>query len=324
MIAIAAGSGYAAYEAYRGSALTGFTSAIVTIPRGSSFSAVVRHLQQARVLEYGWPFGLMARLQGKAGLVQAGEYRIEPGITPQRLLDRLVEGDVLLHRLTLIEGWTFQDLRAAIRRHDAIHHTLEQQWSSQEVMQQLGYPDVHPEGQFFPDTYLFPRGTTDRALLKRAHQAMGKELAAAWRQRNPDLPLDSPYEALILASIIEKETALPNERRRIAGVFVRRLRRGMRLQTDPTVIYGLGSSFEGNLTREHLRQDQPYNTYRHQGLPPTPIAMPGQQSLLAAVQPAPGDSLFFVSRGDGSHVFSATLEAHRQAVRCYQLKRCAP
>lgn len=321
MIAIIAGAGYGAYQSYRASSLAGFAPTVVNLPRGSSFAAVVRRLQEAGVLEYGWPFKVMARLQGKAGTVKAGEYRIEPGITPQRLLDRLVKGDVLLHRLTIIEGWNFQDLRAALRRHDAVRQTLGP-LSGREIMERLGHPQTHPEGRFFPDTYLFPRGTADQILLQRAYQAMEEALAAAWRQRDPDLPLDSPYAALVLASIIEKETALASERRQIAGVFIRRLRRGMPLQTDPTVIYGLGQTFDGNLTRQHLRQDQPYNTYRHRGLPPTPIAMPGRESLLAAVQPADGDSLFFVSRGDGSHIFSATLEAHRQAVRCYQLKRC--
>ena len=208
----------------------------------------------------------------------------------------------------------------AVRHHPKIQQTLEG-LSDAEIMDRLGHPDENPEGRFFPDTYHFPRGTTDVVFLQRAYATMARRLDEAWRQRAPDLPLKTPYQALILASIIEKETGLPEERPAIAGVFIRRLRKGMRLQTDPTVIYGLGESCDGELRRRDLRRDTPYNTYVHKGLTPTPIALPGAGSLRAAVNPAPGDALYFVATGNGGHVFSNTLKEHNRAVRKYQLRR---
>jgi UPF0755 protein len=207
----------------------------------------------------------------------------------------------------------------AVRAHPAIDQSLEG-LSAEQIMQRLGHAGKHPEGRFFPDTYHFPRGTSDQALLRRAYQAMEQLLATEWPGRAADLPLQSPYEALILASIVERETALASERPEIAGVFVRRLQRGIRLQTDPTVIYGMGEAFAGNITRRDLEQDTPYNTYVHSGLTPTPICMPGRDAVHAVLHPAEGDSLYFVARGDGSHAFSATLTAHNRAVRTYQLK----
>jgi UPF0755 protein len=219
-----------------------------------------------------------------------------------------------------VEGWTFRQLLSALRRHEAVRDTLDG-LSDEAIMARLGYPGKHPEGRFLPETYQFPRGTSDLEFLRRAYDGMQRALAAAWQGRAEDLPLDSPHEALVLASIVEKETGLASERARIAGVFVRRLRRGMRLQTDPTVIYGLGEAFDGNLRRRDLAADTPYNTYTRAGLPPTPICLPGKAAIEAVMHPAHGTSLYFVARGDGSHQFSDTLEAHNRAVQKYQLNR---
>lgn len=270
------------------------------------------HLRKPRFLVW------YARWRGQAGIM-AGEYQLRPGMTPAELLDQLRRGEVMRYTLTVPEGWTFRQLFAAVQRHDKIVPLLPAELSDEEIMAELGYPGEHPEGRFFPDTYQFIAGTTDVALLRRAHEAMEMHLARAWAERAPDLPLATPYEALILASIIEKETGVADERERIAGVFIRRLKLNMRLQTDPTVIYGLGEDYTGRLRTRDLRRDTPYNTYTRRGLPPTPIALPGAESLRAAVNPLDGDEIFFVSRGDGTHYFSSTLELHERAVRKYQL-----
>jgi UPF0755 protein len=262
----------------------------------------------------------LGRWTGQAGKIQAGEYRILPGTSPRELLEQLVEGRVIDYSITLVEGRTFSQMMAAVRGHPALDQTLAG-LASEQIMERLGHPGEHPEGRFFPDTYHFPRGTSDQNLLKRAYDQMVLLLDQEWPQRAPNLPLETAYQALVLASIVERETALPSERPEIAGVLIRRLQRGMRLQTDPTVIYGMGDAFAGNLTRRDLKRDTPYNTYVHAGLTPTPICMPGGDSVRAALHPAPGDSLYFVARGDGSHEFSATLAAHNRAVRTYQLKR---
>lgn len=290
---------------------------VLTVARGASIDSVARDLADRGLLHQPLYFRLYGRLSGRASRIQAGEYRIGDATTPRRLLDDMVAGRVVQYSLTVVEGWTFAQLRAALAAHDKIEHTLDD-LSGDEIMALLGYPEQHPEGRFLPETYHFPAGTRDLDFLGRAYRAMARELAAAWGERQPDLPLANPYQALILASIIEKETAISGERRRIAGVFVRRLQRGMLLQTDPSVIYGLGEDFDGNLRREHLRQDRPYNTYVRPGLPPTPIALPGRASLRAAVDPAPGDALYFVADGKGGHVFSSTLAEHNRAVREYQ------
>ncbi len=231
----------------------------------------------------------------------------------------MVAGDVKTYNLTVIEGWTFAQMLDAVRTHPALAHTLAEDAGADAVMEALGQPGQHPEGRFFPDTYQFPRATTDVALLRRAYRRMQRVLAEEWRQRGENLPLDTPYEALILASIIERETGVPEERARIAGVFVERLERGMRLQTDPTVIYGLGDEFEGDLRFRHLRTDTPYNTYTRGGLTPTPIALPSRAAIHAALHPERRGELYFVSTGDGRHVFSRTLEEHNRAVIEYQL-----
>ena len=256
----------------------------------------------------------MANPQGCfANRIRAGEYRLTSDLVPDTLLALLVSGQSVSYSLTLLEGWNIRQVRAAVAAHDALQHTLHGV-DDQELMDRLGLPGAHPEGRFFPDTYHFARGMTDLEFLRRAQRKMDDELAAAWAERAEDLPLANAYEALILASIIEKETGQADERAEIAGVFARRLRKGMKLQTDPTVIYGLGESFDGDIRRRDLRTDTPYNTYTRHGLPPTPIAMPGRASVLAAAHPAPGDALFFVANGEGGHTFSATLKEHQAAV----------
>lgn len=286
---------------------------------GSSLASIARDLERRGVLDSARYLMWMGRLSGNSARIQAGTYRIEPGTTPKALLRQLVEGKVALFTLTLVEGWNFRQVLDAIRQHPRIKQTLTD-LDDAAIMARLGYPGMHPEGRFFPDTYRFPDGLTDVAFLQRAYRAMEERLAAEWEGRAPGLPYKDAYEGLIMASIVEKETGLASERPMIAGVFVRRLQKGMRLQTDPTVIYGLGASFDGNLRRRDLENYTPYNTYRIRGLPPTPIAMPGGDALHAAFHPAPGNELYFVARGDGSHHFSATLEEHNAAVVKYQLK----
>ena len=291
---------------------------VFEIPAGSSFSSVSRALEAADILDYPRLYSWYARLSGKAERIHAGEYRIAAGTTPRELLNQFVVGDVLLYSFTIVEGWTTRELLAALHADDAVESTIEyEDWPA--LLEQLGADYENPEGLFLPETYRFPRGTTDVQLLEQAYDMLATALREEWAARQVDVPLTSPYEALTLASIIEKETALAEERPRIAGVFVRRLRQGMRLQTDPTVIYGLGEAFDGNLTRRHLRTDTPYNTYTRRGLPPGPIALPGRAAINAALHPADGDELYFVATGlgDGSHKFSASIEEHETAVREY-------
>ncbi|HUL83613.1 MAG TPA: endolytic transglycosylase MltG [Gammaproteobacteria bacterium] len=286
------------------------------VASGTPLRRVTADLAQRGLLDHPVLLDVYARLRGDATRIRAGEYQLGRGLTPLSLVDKLVSGQVFQHQLTIVEGWRFVELLNAVRAQDAIRAGTQ---TGAEIMAELGEPGVHPEGQFFPDTYFFPRGTTDIELLKTAHQALLEHLAKAWDARRPDVQLRSPYDALILASIIEKETALPTERRLISGVFQQRLRRNMRLQTDPTVIYGLGDAYDGNLRRQDLERDTPYNTYTRAGLPPTPIALPGNASLEAATDPDDTGALYFVAtgRGDGSHSFSATLEEHERAVRDY-------
>lgn len=288
------------------------------VSAGSSWSAVVRGLAEEGLVDHLWVLTVYGRLTGQAGRVQAGDYELVPGTTPPELLALLESGRVALRRLTLVEGWTVQDFLRAVRAEPGLHQTL-RSGNATDLARELNLPWPSAEGAFLPETYLFARGTSDRELLSRAHDAMLEHLQSAWDAREPGLPLASPYELLTLASIVERETALASERPLIAGVFIRRLRLGMRLQTDPTVIYGLGSSFDGNLTRLHLETDSPWNTYTRSGLPPTPIAAPGRAALDASARPAAGTALFFVAsgKGDGSHRFSDTLSQHQAAVRDY-------
>jgi len=286
------------------------------VPNGTSFRSVAAELEQRGLFDRAWLLALYARATGAATQIRAGEYQLLPGTTSLTLLAKLVAGDVYLHQITIVEGSRFAEALAALRAHPAIAAT---DLDGPAIMNALGAPGVHPEGQFFPDTYRFPYGTSDLDILRLAHEALVTRLREAWGHRSPDLLLKTDYDALIMASIIEKETSLPAERNKISGVFQERLRRNMRLQTDPTVIYGLGEAYDGDLRDADMHRDTPYNTYTRAGLPPTPIALPGAGSLEAAVAPEITGALYFVAtgRGDGSHTFSTTLEEHEQAVRDY-------
>lgn len=288
---------------------------------GATVSLLAKELQTEGILRKPLLLRLYARWHGQASRLKAGEYHLPAGITPPQLLEILTSARVVQHALTIIEGWTFKQLMAAVRRHPSLRQTLEGIEEEDRIMRKLGLAESSPEGRFYPDTYHFPKGTTDAEFLLRAYRRMQEVLQAAWEKRDENLPLKTPEEALILASIIEKETGIPAERRRIAGVFIRRLQKGMRLQTDPTVIYGLGDAYDGNIRRRDLLRDTPYNTYVRRGLTPTPIAMPSGAAIEAALHPEAGNALYFVATGDGGHVFSATLEEHNEAVRKYQLHR---
>jgi UPF0755 protein len=257
------------------------------------------------------------RLSGQSRQIKAGSYELQGEVTPRTLLRKLVLGEEALRSVTLVEGWTFKQVREALKKADQLK-PQSQSMDPDALMTALGKPGVHPEGRFFPDTYTYAKGSSDLAVLQRAMRAMDKKLAAAWQQREPASPLQSPDQALVLASIVEKETGKPSDRPMVASVFNNRLKLGMRLQTDPTVIYGLGDTFDGNLRKVDLLTDTPWNTYTRTGLPPTPIAMPGKAALLAAVNPAPSKALYFVARGDGTSQFSATLDEHNRAVNKYQ------
>lgn len=319
--ALAAGWVYLDYQAFLERPLqVPAEGASLQVEPGTSMGRLAAELAERGMLKRPEYLRFLARSEGLGQKIKAGEYEVPAGLKPRAFLQLLVEGKVKLYSLTLVEGWNFRQVMAAVRQHPALKQTLSGA-DDAEIMRRIGQPDQHPEGWFFPDTYNFPRGLTDVEFLKRAHQTMRRELEAAWQGREKDLPLKNAYEALILASIIEKETAHPEEYGKIAGVFVRRLRKGMLLQTDPTVIYGMGENYDGNIRRKDLRTDTPYNTYTRAGLTPTPIAMPGRKSLQAAVHPTPGKSLYFVARCGGSHHFSATLAEHNRAVVKYQIRR---
>jgi UPF0755 protein len=290
----------------------------VDIARGETLAAIARDLEGRGVLEHPRWLAACARLTGADARIRAGEYSVTPGTTPETLLRLLQAGEVVRHSVTVVEGWTFHELRRALEQQAALDNTQHGRTDA-EVMRVLGEDGTPPEGLFFPDTYLYGKGTTDLQILRQARERMRRELDAAWQARAGDLPLATAYEALILASIVERETANPGERPRIAGVFFERLRIGMRLQTDPTVIYGLGPAFDGNLRRSDLERDGPYNTYTRAGLPPTPIALPGAESLRAVVNPDRRGELYFVATGlpDRTHHFSRTLAEHEAAVRQY-------
>lgn len=291
------------------------------LAKGTSMRALSADLAGRGIIEHPRVWSVWARYTGNASKLRAGEYALTPGLTPVQLLKLFTSGEVILHSLTIVEGTNIRDLRASLARNTSLR-SVTTNMSDADLMAAMGEPGLHPEGQFFPDTYRFPRGTTDIDLLKIAHRRLQSELAARWERRASDLPLASPYEALILASIVEKETALDRERPMIAGVFVQRLRRGMKLQTDPTVIYGLLDTYDGNIRRVDLTRDTPYNTYTRTGLPPTPIALVSAASLDAAVNPEPTEALFFVATGepDGSHHFSRTNKEHEAAVQRYLRK----
>ena len=316
LLLIGAAAAWAGWRQYQG-----FLETPLEIPQdgylfdlapGSNGKAIVSRLRAAGFTRADWQWKLLMRLEPT--VYRAGEYRLEAGTTPRGLLRLLSGGKVVQYRFTLVEGWTFRQLAAALAADPVLERELQLDepygWDPGTLFEGMD----HAEGWFLPETYLFPRGDSDRDILERAHASMKQALEQAWVGRDTGLPIDSPYELLVLASIIEKETARDDERERIAGVFVRRLHKGMRLQTDPTVIYGIGETFDGDIRRRDLRTDTPYNTYTRHGLPPTPIAMPGRASLQAAAHPAPGDELIFVADGQGGHTFSRTLEEHEAAV----------
>ena len=290
------------------------------VTRGNSLKSIAATLVDDGLIEHPWYLIGLGRYLKLDNKIKAGEYDVEAGTTPDTLLTQLTNGSVVQYSLTLIEGQNFAEMLARIAEDKVLQHNLADK-NAEEIMSELDARGQHPEGRFLPETYKFTRGSTDTDLLRRAYRDMESFLNEAWEQRDENLPLQTPYDALILASIIEKETGRADERKQIAGVFVRRLRKGMRLQTDPTVIYGLGDSYDGDIRYRDLRTDTPYNTYTRDGLPPTPIAMPGKDAILAALHPAEGTSLYFVARGDGSHYFSATLTEHNAAVDKYQRKR---
>jgi UPF0755 protein len=318
LIVTAAAAGYAAW--YLGSPVTIRQYPVeIEIPRGAGFRTALEQLEKSGVTMRRHEFELLARSLGKVRDIKAGSYEILQPVTPYQLLQKLTRGDVTQAEIRLIEGWTFAQFRAALDASPHLRHDT-QGMDDAQILARLKATETHPEGLFFPDTYLFGKGANDLAVLRRSYRAMARHLKEEWEARDTAVPYRSPYEALTMASIIEKETGQAGERDLIGGVLVNRLRIGMRLQVDPTIIYGLGASFDGNLKRSHLVEDGPYNTYTRAGLPPTPIAMPGLASLRSALRPGQTDAMYYVSRKDGSSHFSRTLEEHNRAVAKYQLR----
>jgi UPF0755 protein len=299
-------------------------SADLNVPAGSSMRTAAR-LASSTVPVSADVLVALARISGRDTQIKAGSYEIERGVTPMGLIEQLTRGDVTLQELRIPEGWTFRQFRAALDAHPGVTHTLAG-LSDADLLAQIskaegGGMDKHPEGLFFPDTYLFAKNSKDIDVLRRSYRMMKRRIASEWEKRDSSLPYANPYEALIMASIVEKETGQARERPLIAKVFQNRLRKGMLLQTDPTIIYGLGEKFDGNLRKRDLQEDGPYNSYTRAGLPPTPIALPGAAAIQAVLHPADTDALYFVAKGDGTHEFSATLEAHNRAVNRYQRKQ---
>lgn len=290
-----------------------------SLKQGSSLKSAARQIRQAGGLNNEWLFVLLARSLGKAGQIKPGNYQLEHEVTPLKLLSMISKGQVEQSSLTIIEGSTFKQLRLAMDADPTLRHDAAP-LSDAEILKRIGASETSAEGLFFPDTYNYDKGSSDLAVLKRAYQLMQRQLHENWKQRDAGLPFDSPYQALILASIVEKETGQPVDRPMIASVFINRLRKNMRLQTDPSVIYGMGEKFKGNLQKRDLTTDTPYNTYTRNGLTPTPIALPGLAAIQAVLHPAPGKALYFVARGDGSSQFSNTLIEHNNAVNRYQKK----
>lgn len=315
VFAIAAGGGFA-WWAHQPLSLSASPIEVIVKPN-SGVASVGRQIQRGGVAMDPRLFQLLARVTGHGADLKAGGYQFDTGITPLDVIEKLAKGEVTHFVVTVIEGWEFRKMRAAVDASPALKHDT-QSMSDAELMKAIGAPEASPEGMFFPDTYLFARGSSDVDLYKHAYRAMQRRLTDAWNARSPDLPYKTPYEALVMASIVEKETGQAAERPLIAAVFVNRLRKNMMLQTDPTVIYGIGQGFDGNLRKKDLQTDTPYNTYTRTGLPPTPIALPGLASLAAATTPAPTDALYFVARGDGSSHFSSSLPEHNRAVDKYQ------
>ncbi|MFP3978079.1 endolytic transglycosylase MltG [Marinobacter sp. KMM 10035] len=290
------------------------------VPAGTAFSDVARQLKARGLVEDSLWVRVFGRLYPDQARIKAGEYEFIDGMSARAMLDKMVTGDTKHWSVQFIEGWTFQDMRAALAATDRLKK-LTTEWSDGQIMEAVGAEGEHPEGRFFPDTYLFTSSESDLDLLRRSYRRMESVLAEEWEGRAEGLPYDSAYEALIMASIVERETGAPHERNEVAGVFVRRLQKGMRLQTDPTVIYGMGDKYKGRIGSRDLRTHTPYNTYRINGLPPTPIALPGREAIHASLHPGSGSALYFVARGDGTHKFSNTLAEHQKAVRAFQLNR---
>jgi UPF0755 protein len=288
-----------------------------SLKAGSGLRSAANQMERAGVLRHSDLFVIMGRLLGEAGNIKPGTYEIERPVTPYQLLRKITEGDVTQDAIIFVEGWTFRQLRKALDEHPGVRHDT-RDLADAEILQRLRSKAASPEGLFFPDTYHFDTGSSDLLVLRRAYGLMQSHLEAQWAGRAADLPLTTPYEALILASIVEKETGKPADRPLVAAVFVNRLRKGMLLQADPTVIYGMGEAFDGNIRKRDLMTDTPYNTYTRTGLPPTPIAMPGLASLAATLNPPASDVLYFVAKGDGSSQFSRTLGEHERAVTKYQ------
>ncbi|KWT11366.1 MULTISPECIES: endolytic transglycosylase MltG [Pseudomonas syringae group] len=295
---------------------------LLDVPAGSTPTGVLNRLQADGVIKDAFWLRLYWRFNLSAQPLHSGEYRMLPGMDVNALFDVWKRKEVVQYSLTLVEGWNFRQVRAALAKQAKLDQTLAG-LSDSELMAKIGHPDVFPEGRFFPDTYRYVRGMTDAELLKQAYNRLEEVLDEEWQARSSEAPYSNPYQALIMASMVEKETGVPQERGQIAGVFVRRLKLGMQLQTDPTVIYGMGERYNGKLTRANLREPTPYNTYVIAGMPPTPISLVGREAIHAALNPVAGSSLYFVAKGDGSHVFSDDLDAHNSAVRDYQLKRRA-
>ena len=319
----AAGYGWADFSRFSNAPLNvQARGSSIDISRGTSFKSIIGELRQ-RQLTRANPiyWRVLAEQMHVAGKLHAGEYAVAPGMTPRQLLQNMASGKVVQRNFTIVDGWTFSELRQALGTADKLVHNSTTM-DNAEIMAKIGAGGEAPEGRFLPETYAYVKGDGDLDILKRAHAAMTKTLAQLWAERAKDLPLATPYDALILASIVEKETGVPAERAEIAGVFVRRLQDHMLLQTDPSVIYGMGAKYDGNIRKSDLTTDTPFNTYTRPGLPPTPIALPGKPALEAALHPAAGDALYFVARGNGAHAFASSLEEHNRNVDCYQRKRC--
>ena len=284
---------------------------------GSNLKSTAREMRQSGLLDQEWPFVLLARLSGKTMQLKAGNYELKHPVTPLQLLQIITKGEFSQRKIRVIEGWTFRQFRSALDADRYLAHDTSGM-SDQEILRKIGAVENHPEGLFFPDTYQFVAGSSDLAILRTAYHTMQQRLQEIWPTRDANLPIHTPYQALILASIVEKETGTAKDRTMIAGVFVNRLRKNMLLQTDPTVIYGIGEKFDGNLRKRDLLADTPYNTYKRRGLPPTPVSLPGMGALRATLHPAQTDALYFVARGDGSSQFSSSLIKHNRAVNLYQ------
>lgn len=315
--------GFRFYQFQHAPLSLGAESVDFTIESGNSIRQIAQKLANRGYIDDPLLFIILARLKGDETRIKAGEYRLLDSFTPLDTLDQFRKGNSIVYSFTIIEGWTFRQLLTALHQDPILKPTLDPR-DTEAIMAQISHGQEHPEGRFLPDTYHFPRGTTDLSFLKRAYHSMQQVLKQEWDNRAAGLPLNTPYEALILASIIEKETGAAFERPLIAAAFIERIKRGMRLQTDPTIIYGLGDAFDGNIRYADLRLDTPYNTYLHRGLTPTPIALPGRDAIRAALNPADSDAIYFVSKGDGTHQFSSTLEEHNAAVSKYQLKGRKP